>query len=88
MRQVSPESTIIYDFIMALYSICSGNWSHLASTCDVSDSDMNAFLDYASTFLSNIGNYYVRAVKSLCMHAARRNLTTSRDPVIKSLYLV
>ncbi|THC94228.1 hypothetical protein EYZ11_006279 [Aspergillus tanneri] len=29
-RQVSPEANSIFDFIMALYRSCDGDWEHLA----------------------------------------------------------
>ncbi|KAI0194109.1 peptidase family M49-domain-containing protein [Xylaria flabelliformis] len=47
MRQVSPESLAIFDFIMRL-----AEWE------GVTEDDVSAFLQYAATFLSNIGNYY------------------------------
>ena len=62
-RQVSPESSGIFDLIMRLYEACKnnyrGDWDALANACKVSHADVNAFLEYAATFLSNIGNYYV-----------------------------
>lgn len=61
-RQVSPEANSIFDFIMALYSSCDGDWERLASQADLDFSDVQLFLDYAATFLSNMGNYYVRVV--------------------------
>ena len=61
--QVSPESNGIFDFIMRLYEACKntyhGGWDALANSCNVSHVDVNAFLEYAATFLSNMGNYYV-----------------------------
>lgn len=39
--------------------MCEGDWKALASEFDISAEDLDAFLDYAATFLSNIGNYYV-----------------------------
>ncbi|KAL4949851.1 dipeptidyl peptidase III [Aspergillus filifer] len=58
LRQVSPEANSIFDFIMALYSSCNGDWDDLASRASLGTSDLQLFLDYAATFLSNIGNYY------------------------------
>ena len=62
-RQVSPESSGIFDFILRLYETCKddyrGDWGALANSCNVSHADVNAFLEYAATFLSNMGNYYV-----------------------------
>ena len=59
LRQVSPESPAIFDFILELYRTCSGNWRSLVGP-DVSSEDLQQFLTYAATFLSNVGNYYVR----------------------------
>lgn len=60
LRQVSPESPAIFDFILALYQSCDGDWSSLEDQGGVvTDQDMCSFLEYAATFLSNIGNYYV-----------------------------
>ncbi|KAM3546936.1 hypothetical protein ARSEF1564_000249 [Beauveria bassiana] len=42
MRQVSAESPDIFDFIMDL----------------ITDGELQAFLEYAGTFLCNLGNYY------------------------------
>lgn len=58
-RQVSPEANGIFDFIMALYHSCDGNWEQLATETGVSVQELENFLEYAATFLSNIGNYFV-----------------------------
>ena len=60
LRQVSPESTLIFDLILELYSVCHGEWESLASRTSVSLEDLDLFLEYAAVFLGNIGNYYVR----------------------------
>ncbi|GKZ34170.1 bifunctional diacylglycerol diphosphate phosphatase/phosphatidate phosphatase [Aspergillus brasiliensis] len=60
LRQVSPEANGIFDFIIALYHSCDGNWEQLATKIDVSVQELDKFLDYAATFLSNVGNYFVR----------------------------
>ncbi|KAF2735504.1 dipeptidyl-peptidase III [Polyplosphaeria fusca] len=57
LRQVSPESEPIYDFIVALHKQCSGDYSSLAKEAGVSSDDMQAYLDYAAQFLGNLGNY-------------------------------
>lgn len=59
-QQVSPESNSIFDFIMALYNSCDGDWERLACRADIDFRDVQLFLDYAALFLSNMGNYYVR----------------------------
>ena len=58
LRQVSPESQAIFDFILELYRSCSGNWAELIGP-SVSEDDMRKFLTYAAAFLSNLGNYFV-----------------------------
>ncbi|PLN76909.1 dipeptidyl peptidase [Aspergillus taichungensis] len=57
LRQVSPESEPIYDFIIALYKSCNGDWSGLAKRTNVSDEHVRFFLEYATQFLGNCGNY-------------------------------
>lgn len=61
MRQVSPGSVDIFDFILQLDSACLGNWEALVAQGNISPSELEAFLNYAATFLSNLGNYFVRA---------------------------
>lgn len=63
LRQVSPESSVIFDFIIELHRTCAGNWDSLTGP-DISSEDLRSFLTYAATFLSNIGNYYVRHARS------------------------
>ncbi|PYH36595.1 dipeptidyl peptidase III [Aspergillus neoniger CBS 115656] len=58
LRQVSPEANGIFDFIMALYHSCDGNWEQLATETGVSVQELENFLNYAATFLSNVGNYF------------------------------
>lgn len=57
LRQVSPESESIFDFIIALYDACSGNWKKLQHQTKVSDVSLRYFLEYAAQFLGNAGNY-------------------------------
>ncbi|KAI1295277.1 peptidase family M49-domain-containing protein [Xylaria venustula] len=57
LRQVSPESLGIYEFILELVRSCSGNWNVIVEP-GVSSEDINGFLTYSATFLSNIGNYF------------------------------
>ena len=59
LRQVSPESLCIFDFILELYTSCSGNWDVLIVENWIEKEDCSALLDYAAIFLSNVGNYYV-----------------------------
>ena len=57
LRQVSPESESIYDFIVELYKACDGDWKALQSKSGVSEQDLQHFLEYAAQFLGNCGNY-------------------------------
>lgn len=63
-RQVSPEANTIFDLIMELHRSCqqsfNGRWHDLGRAYGVPVEEVNAFLDYAAVFLSNIGNFYVR----------------------------
>ena len=59
LRQTSPEANDIFDLIIALYIACDGDWQALQKLTGISRDEMSAWLDYAATFLSNIGNYYV-----------------------------
>ncbi|EDP51443.1 dipeptidyl peptidase III [Aspergillus fumigatus A1163] len=54
LRQVSPEATDIFDFIMALHHSCDGQWEHLARRAQVDMTEVEKFLDYAAVFLSPI----------------------------------
>lgn len=72
LRQVSPESTAISDFILELHRACSGEWSGLCSKTHVPSVDLQNFLEYAATFLSNIGNYSV-SVDYAIPHTSRKN---------------
>ena len=60
MRQVSPESLPIFDFIIELYKFSSGEWHRLVDD-SVENEELQRFLIYAATFLSNLGNYYACA---------------------------
>jgi hypothetical protein len=59
MRQVSQEAIEIFEFIIELHHCCSGDWRQLGEQAEVQPSDIQEFLTYAATFLSNVGNYYV-----------------------------
>ncbi|SPQ20354.1 14d01ecd-4b10-4b08-8e49-fad5338ec7f3 [Thermothielavioides terrestris] len=58
LSQVSPESPAIFDFILELHRACGGKWQTLAEAGHISSEDLQQFLTYAATFLSNIGNYF------------------------------
>ncbi|KAL9062830.1 MAG: hypothetical protein Q9157_008600 [Trypethelium eluteriae] len=57
MRQVSPESEHIYDFIMLLHRHCEGDWKLLQSEAGISEPALQQFLHYSAQFLGNLGNY-------------------------------
>jgi dipeptidyl-peptidase III len=57
LRQISPESEPIYDFIIALHNHCKGDWKAVQKDAGLSDSELAAFLNYAAQFLGNNGNY-------------------------------
>jgi len=57
LRQVSPESESIYDFIIALHKASGGDWKSLAQKAGIDDASLSAFLQYAAQFLGNSGNY-------------------------------
>ncbi|KAL6822020.1 peptidase family M49 domain-containing protein [Trichoderma sp. SZMC 28015] len=58
MRQVSPESTDIFDFIMDLYDACGGKWDTLVAEYNIAPEELTSFLEYAAMFLCNLGNFY------------------------------
>lgn len=57
LRQVSPESESIYDFIISLHKHCNGDYSKLKSETGLDDEEMKDWLNYAAQFLGNAGNY-------------------------------
>lgn len=57
LRQVSPESEAIYDFLVTLYHKFDGDWSKVQNDAGLSEGDFKHFLDYAAQFLGNAGNY-------------------------------
>ncbi len=57
LRQVSPESESIYDLIISLYKHCNGDWSQLSKEAGVENAEVQQFLEYATQFLGNLGNY-------------------------------
>lgn len=57
LRQVSPESEPIFDFIISLYNACKGDWKRLQQDSKVSDEALRFFLEYATQLLGNSGNY-------------------------------
>lgn len=62
MRQVSSESTDIFDLIIDLYDACGGQWDTLVTRCSVTTEELDSFLEYAGMFLCNLGNFYVSLI--------------------------
>jgi hypothetical protein len=65
LRQVSPEANGIFDLIIALHHACDGQWEALSQRTGVGMPDIDRFLGYAATFLSNVGNYFVRTLYNI-----------------------
>ncbi|KAF2189475.1 dipeptidyl-peptidase III [Zopfia rhizophila CBS 207.26] len=57
LRQISPESEPIYDFIISLHKYSKGDYASLAKEAGLSSDDLDAYLNYAAQFLGNLGNY-------------------------------
>ena len=57
LRQLSPESEPIYDFIVAIHKHCKGDYEALAKEGGISKEELEAYLNYAAQFLGNLGNY-------------------------------
>lgn len=62
---MSPEAPGVFDLILESYRNVSGNWSRLVDEKVFTKEECDAFLDYAATFLSNVGNYYVSRLSSI-----------------------
>ncbi len=57
LAQVSPESPVIYDLILALHRACGGDYQKLSKDAAISTDDIALWLEYAAQFLGNTGNY-------------------------------
>lgn len=57
LTQISPESPVIYDLILALHRACSGDYKKLSDAASVPFSDVTLWLEYSAQFLGNMGNY-------------------------------
>lgn len=56
LRQVSPESEDIYDFIVELHKSFDGNWSSARKKAGISDEDLKFFLEYCGQVSCNKTN--------------------------------
>lgn len=84
MRQVSPESQAIFEFILETYRACDGNWESLAERVRISNEAMEGFLEYASVFLGNIGNYYVRVWLYVLASPRTHGRAGKRQPEVRA----
>ncbi|KAI2481718.1 Dipeptidyl-peptidase 3 [Pyrenophora tritici-repentis] len=57
LRQCSPESEHIYDFIVALHKHAKGDYAALAKDTGLSKEEIAEYLNYSAQFLGNLGNY-------------------------------
>lgn len=57
LAQVSPESPVIFDLILALHAAAGGDYKKLAAQTSVSFQDATLWLEYSAQFLGNAGNY-------------------------------
>ncbi|KAF2972683.1 hypothetical protein GQX73_g857 [Xylaria multiplex] len=89
LRQVSPESLAIFDFILELFHVCSGNWDAFIEP-GVSTEDLHGFLTYAATFLSNVGNYFGSGDQKFVpiVDASVLRRLATRSPRLLELYKV
>jgi dipeptidyl-peptidase-3 len=60
LRQVSEESAPIFDLILEIHNALSGDWQSLAARAKIDVREAESFLEFSSSFLSDIGNYSVR----------------------------
>ncbi|KAI1260484.1 peptidase family M49-domain-containing protein [Xylariaceae sp. FL1019] len=88
LQQVSPESPLIFDFIIGLHESCDGDWRQLAAGDVVTRDDVDAFLRYAATFLSNVGNYFGSGDQKFVPQISREALKAlaSRTPSLTKLF--
>lgn len=75
LEQVSPEATAIFGFILEVHKTCAGDWLALADKLGIEHDEITAFLDYAATFLSNIGNFYGRGGKKFVPNISQETLS-------------
>lgn len=65
LRQTSPEAEGIFDFILELHRACHGRWDRFRDY-SVKQEDLDAWLEFAGMFMSNLGNYFVRILPITC----------------------
>ncbi|KAF3910191.1 hypothetical protein ABW21_db0201295 [Orbilia brochopaga] len=57
LRQVSPESEPLFDLILSIAKHVDCKFSQLSSQANVSEDDVDKFVEYATQVLANLGNY-------------------------------
>lgn len=57
LRQISPESEPIYDFILNAHKGKEGEWVQVQQKAGITEEELHHFLHYAAQFLGNNGNY-------------------------------
>ncbi|KAG8627622.1 hypothetical protein KVT40_005105 [Elsinoe batatas] len=97
-EQVSEEAAGIFRFIMSAFHLCAGDWKYFAALRWINEDDLDHFLNYSATFLSNMGNFYgsgdskfIPAVPSTSLEAfAARSeqLRSSLAPIVDAMYAV
>ncbi|KAI0096976.1 dipeptidyl peptidase III [Nemania sp. FL0031] len=57
LRQCSPESEGIFEFILELHKSCGGSWDRFLGL-GITQIDLDTWLSFAGMFLSSLGNYF------------------------------
>ncbi|PVH79291.1 hypothetical protein DL98DRAFT_632565 [Cadophora sp. DSE1049] len=57
LRQTSPESEGIYDFILELHKVCDGQWDKFVES-GVAREHLDTWLEFTGMFLSSLGNHF------------------------------
>jgi dipeptidyl-peptidase-3 len=66
LKQVSPESSAIFDLVVALGNACNCNWQSLAISVGVEIKTVHQFLEYAARVLNSLGNYEACLLMDQC----------------------
>lgn len=82
MRQVSPESEDIYDFIIELYKSFNGDWSSAQKKAGISDEDLKFFLEYCGQVSQD--NYQKKKKQPTYHSSLVIAETTSLSEILKS----
>ncbi|KAF4546904.1 putative peptidase family M49 protein [Elsinoe fawcettii] len=98
LEQVSPEAKGIFKFILDAYHLCSGDWNQYVNQAWIRQDDLGHLLNYAATFLSNIGNYFgsgdskfIPAISKTALRqfaAHSETLQASLKPVLDAMYAI